>query len=100
MRAGFEKHAEVRFSCVLFSELATHLSAPPTQKMRDIVPYVSIASERENNTNSGNNSSGGGNAGWRGRGRGRGGGFAARGFASAGLMRGEGRKNGEGGGGS
>ena len=61
MRAGLEKHAE---------------------KIHDHAPYVSQVEPRESRDTGGP---------FRGRGRGRGGGgFAARGFASAGLVRGGG----------
>ena len=78
MKAGLEKHAEVRFSFV------HHIDPPKTicaQKLKDTIPEVKQATDRESR----------GEAPHRGgpRGRGRGaGGYAARGFAAAGLTRG------------
>ena len=91
MKAGLENHADVR------RPLVTALVVPNTlfrfQKLKDIVPEVKQAIDRDSR-----------DGGFRGRGRGggRGGsGFATRGLAAAGLTRGGGhmgpRGNGDGG---
>ncbi len=71
MKAGLEKHAE---------------------KLKDTVPEVKQATDKESRQDAAPAHRGRGGSG----GRGRGGGFAARGLAAAGLTRGNGNGNGNG----
>jgi hypothetical protein len=83
MKAGLAKHAEVRL-CLKISQSTDKPCSPVFsshfQKLKDTIPEVKQATDRESR----------GEASHRGgiRGRGRGGGFAARGFAAAGLTKG------------
>ena len=91
MKAGLEKHAEVRH---IDQSSFLHTDALPPQKLNDIIPDVKQATDRETRGESPFRGFGG-----RGRGRGGpGGGYAARGLSAAGLTRGGPRGGGPGGG--
>lgn len=94
MRAGLDKHADVRplssfaISCRVINGFVQIL-----QKLNDFVPQMSQAIEKSQRLENSGRGGRGGRGGTLGR---RGGGYAARGFAAAGLT-GRGRANSDGG---